>query len=325
MIDAEIKSVLHKEAVELNVSAAALLAVVETCSKGKLLSKGKRNAEPFIRFEGHYFDRYLAEDQRLEARAAGLSHPLAGEIINPRSQAGRWKMLHRAIKINRQAALSAVAWGIGDVMGAHWKWLGYGSVDALVSEVREGVRGEIAVLIRYIKKAGLVHALQERDWMAFAQTYKGWEADTADFAKRLESAFDRFSAIEDTGAHGLKLPNSAVAREDTRLMFGSRGRPVKDMQAALTRKGYVVVRDGLFGLVCDRVVRQFQRDHLLKQTGIIDRAERVLLFENIGIGSLVRSALRLVGEANLMMWLRNIRSVSGRKIGRLLSILNRFA
>ena len=58
--------------------------------------------------------------------------PKAGVIRNGRSQSQRWKMLKRAMAINRTAALSSTSWGLGQVMGIHWNWLDYGSVDALV-------------------------------------------------------------------------------------------------------------------------------------------------------------------------------------------------
>jgi len=59
------------------------------------------------------------------------------------------------------------------VTGAHWAWLGYPSVDALVEEAREGLAGQLRLMARYIEKAGLAEALRAHDWAAFARGYNG--------------------------------------------------------------------------------------------------------------------------------------------------------
>jgi hypothetical protein len=43
-------------------------------------------------------------------------------------------------------------------MGAHWAWLGFDSVDALVEEARSGAAGQARLMARYIEKAGLAEA-----------------------------------------------------------------------------------------------------------------------------------------------------------------------
>ncbi len=91
----------------------------------------------------------------------------------------------------------------------------------------------------------------------------------------------------------LEIPKACDLRND-QLMFGSRGTRVTRLQHALTLKGYVLVRDGLFGLTSHRVVRQFQRDNHLPDTGVIDIAELALLLDNYGVGSWVRQINRMV-------------------------------
>src|SRR5690606_34802475 len=123
--------------------------------------------------EGHYFDRRLAGAKRDRARQEGLASPQAGRIANPASQAARWKLVARAAAIDRAAAYESVSWGIGQVMGAHWAWLGHASVDALVAEARDGVAGQLRLMTGYIAKAGLAGALRSHDWAAFARGYNG--------------------------------------------------------------------------------------------------------------------------------------------------------
>ncbi len=282
MFDQETKTEIAKIAKQLDVPLAALLAVAEVESGGRVLAKVRGKYEPLIRFEGHYFNRFLRGDAKLEAQAEGLANARAGAVKNPRSQTRRWNLLNRAIKINRIAALSSVSWGLGQVMGAHWKWLGYGSVDALVEQARSGVAGQVALMARYIEKAGLIKALQERDWLAFARTYNGPAFYKNRYDTKMAAAFERLSKELGRKTSIKELPEIIDkvkgGTKDERLMFGARGARVKELQRALTKIGYILVADGLFGLVTDRVVRQFQRDHMIAQTGIFGSAEKALIF-----------------------------------------------
>lgn len=157
----------------LEVEPAALAAVVEVESGGRVQALVEGRPEPLIRFEGHYFDRRLSGERRERARREGLAAPQAGVIRNPASQAARWQMLRRASEIDRKAAFESTSWGVGQVMGAHWAWLGYPSVDAMVEEAREGLAGQLRLMARYIEKAGLADALRTHDWASFARSYNG--------------------------------------------------------------------------------------------------------------------------------------------------------
>lgn len=176
----------------LDIEPAALLAVAEVESGGKAYALVDGRREPLIRFEGHYFDRRLSSGKRRQARAQGLSSPTAGAIANPRSQAARWAMLSRAAAIDRKAAYESVSWGLGQVMGAHWAWLGYGDIDALVAEARSGPAGQARLMARFIEKAGLAGALRAHDWKAFARGYNGPGYRRFRYDDRIESAYRRY-------------------------------------------------------------------------------------------------------------------------------------
>ncbi len=163
---------LMKEIVEIatrnDLEPETLMAIVEVESARRLGAKVNGKMEPLIRFEGHYFYRLLSNKKRNIALVQGLAHSGAGKVKNPLRQVSRWKMLKRAEAIDRPAALASCSWGCGQVMGAHWRWLGYGSIDALVVEARDGSAEQIRLMMRYIKKAKLIGKLQDHDWAGFA-------------------------------------------------------------------------------------------------------------------------------------------------------------
>lgn len=160
-------------AARINVEPAALLAVAEVESGGKAFATVDGRQEPLIRWEGHYFDRRLSGQKRAKARAEGLASPKAGGVPNPSSQAARWAMIERAAAIDEKAAYESVSWGVGQVMGAHWESLGFGSVQELVSLCRASVAGQVDLMARFVMKNGLAPALRSRDWPAFARGYNG--------------------------------------------------------------------------------------------------------------------------------------------------------
>lgn len=252
-------------AAEFGLEPAALLAVAEIESGGQAYALVEGRREPLIRFEGHYFDRRLSTDNRARARSLGLSAPKAGAVANPAAQSARWKMLDRAAAIDRKAAWESTSWGLGQVMGAHWAWLGFASVEALVAEARASAAGQARLMTRYILKAGLADALRRRDWASFARGYNGPGYRTNRYDAKLARAFARYNSP----SAGVTKPRAVAAeRVRTALKRGDRGARVANLQAALSAAGYPVRADGVFGAETAEAVTRFQRDHGLTRDGI---------------------------------------------------------
>lgn len=193
MFDLTTRNALAETAREAGIDAAALLAIAEVESGGCALFQVAGRMEPAIRFEGHYFDRRLSGRIREQARAGGLSDPVAGKVRNPRLQTERWRLLNRAMEMSRKAALESTSWGIGQVMGAHWAWLGYQTIDELVAEARHSVAGQARLMLRFIEKAGLKDTLQAHDWAGFARRYNGPAFARNRYDSRMAAAFSRWS------------------------------------------------------------------------------------------------------------------------------------
>jgi hypothetical protein len=252
MFTTDVISEIANAARDLGVEPAALLAVAEVESGDTAFAMIGGRREPLIRFEGHYFDRRLSEKNRAIAREKGLSAPVAGAIANPKTQAARWRMLNQAVAIDARAAYESVSWGLGQVMGAHWLWLGYESVEALVAEARSGVAGQVRLMVLYIEKAGLAKALAGHDWAGFARGYNGPAFGKNGYDRKLASAYK----------------NYAQAAGPAPLRRGSKGANVERLQRSLSGLGYPLAVDGIFGPATARMVKRFQSDHALVADGI---------------------------------------------------------
>lgn len=248
---------------QLGVEHAALLAVIEIESAGRTHAVVNGRAEPLIHWEGHYFDRRLSGKAREEARTARLAHPNAGAIKNPASQEARWRMLTRAAEINAQAAFESASYGVGQVMGAHWQWLGYDSVTTLVNVARRDVAGQVELMVRYIQKAGLAGALQRRDWAAFARGYNGPAYAKHGYHTKLAAAYRRHASTQP-----ITSSSDRTLSADGMLRLGSTGARVRELQHLLVRAGHPLKIDGDFGLETHNAVRAFQLREELEVDGV---------------------------------------------------------
>ncbi len=259
----ELWTAIEESSDRLDVEPAALLAVVEVESAGKYFATVDGKKEPLIRFEGHYFDRRITGSARARARLRGISSPLPGVVKNPVSQTARWNLLNKAIAVNRQAALESTSWGIGQVMGAHWKWLGYESVHELVETARSGLAGQLELMVRYIEKTGLTPALRARNWSTFARGYNGPAYARLGYHIKLAEAYAKSGIVHQSApAHSEPLEVSKNFR------LGDKGARVEELQRQLTALGYVVGADGIFGKATEAALKQFQSANDIPADGI---------------------------------------------------------
>ncbi len=257
MFDDATIAAAEAHAARLKIEPAALLAVAEVESGGKVTAVINGRPEPLIRWEGHYFDKRLKGIARDQARAKGLSHPKAGGVKNPKDQAARWTILRAAMAIDRQAALESISGGVGQVMLAHWKTLGYASPDAVLDRMRESAAGQIEIMVRYIEKFGLVDELQRRDFTAFARGYNGAGFRANKYHTHMAAAYARLSG------------NPATSAATGMLRMGSSGARVRELQALLVRAGHPVKVDGDFGTATKDAVKAFQKKQRIKADGVV--------------------------------------------------------
>lgn len=282
MFDNALQQELAAIAKDIGIETAALLAIIEVESGGRLGASVNGKLEPLIRFEGHYFYRLLPRAKRAIAIAGGLASPKAGAVRNPLRQGARWKLLRRAEAIDRPAALASCSWGLGQVMGAHWRWLGYASIDCLVTEARDGVTGQVRLMMRYIKKAKLVEKLQALDWAGFARAYNGPGFRRNRYHLKMEAAYYRHMGL---GPNLVRQQNRASRHAMPLLKIGSYGTQVLDLQKHLNMHGYALRLDGDFGPATQSALKIFQRAHRLSADGIFGPKTFEVLMRKLPIGA----------------------------------------
>lgn len=237
----------------IGVEPAQLLAVAEVESGGTVSWQTKFGVKPPVRFEGHYFHKRLKGAKLRQAIAAGLASPRAGAVANRSSYDARYELVYAAMKIDANAAMESCSWGLGQVMGAHWKKLGYSSVKALVDEASSGVDGQIALMVKYIQKFGLADELQTKNDKSFADQYNGPASAKNRYAQKIAAARKRYEALL------AKSPGDTKDFEDAVILQAQ-----KDLKRLGFYKGPI---DGKNGPQTIAAIKAFQRSHGLVADG----------------------------------------------------------
>lgn len=246
-------------AVTLDVEWEALAAVVEVESNGRIYATVNGEREPLILPEYHIFDRQLSGNKRSKARSMKLSHPTWGKLSYPRSQKARWALLDRWKKIDSSAAYMSCSWGVGQVMGFHWKSLGYKSVSAMIARARSGAQGQLELMARYIKVNHLADELRRLDWSGFARGYNGPGYRKNKYHTKMAAAYRRYKS---------GLESVATSSYQGMLRMGASGARVRELQRLLVRTGQPLLVDSDFGPATKLALLDFQTSVGINADGI---------------------------------------------------------
>ena len=172
---------------ELNCEVAAIKAVVKVESNGRGFHSDGRMR---ILFEAHWFDK-------LTKGAFRKSHP---HISSRRWNRSLYKYgkkehdrLQQAMNLDFDAALQSASYGLFQVMGFHWKAMGFDSPAEFVDFMGKGEKNQLKIFIKWIQKKKLDRFLRSRDWAAFAYRYNGAGYKKNRYDMKMAEAYRSFS------------------------------------------------------------------------------------------------------------------------------------
>lgn len=150
------------------------------------------NGKPKILFERHVMRRRLLV-HKLDPVPY---YVIAPDLVNIKSGGyvggiKEYERLERAKQIDPVAALESCSWGAYQIMGYHYKWLGYPSVEAMVADANDSERKHLDMFIRFIKADKRLHeAIKKEDWVTFARIYNG-PGNVKSYSAKLKKAAER--------------------------------------------------------------------------------------------------------------------------------------
>ena len=175
---------------KLNVSAAAVQAFAAVESQG---SGFLPNGTPKILFERHVMYQRLAK--KFGAQVANERASAFPDLVNKNAggygpASSQHARLDLAAKIDRECALESASWGAFQIMGYHWKALGYASVQDFVNAMYSGEEAQLDAFVRFILLTpALVDALRASDWAKVARLYNGPDYKKNNYDAKLNQEF----------------------------------------------------------------------------------------------------------------------------------------
>ena len=181
---------IKKAARKLEIEVAVVKAVRHVEAKGT----GFKDEWPVILFERHIFWRQLKKHGKNPAEHRDGNE----DILSPRSGGylgcvKEHDRLKRARSIDAAAALESASWGMFQIMGFHWKSLGYSSINQFVRRMHRSEADHMEAFVKFISSEKLTRFLKNKDWAGFARRYNGPAYKRNDYDTKLATAYLKFS------------------------------------------------------------------------------------------------------------------------------------
>lgn len=163
----------RKVAGELGVEVAAIKAVVRIEAGAKMEGFWAPGV-PVINFDQSMYNRSRA--------TRSVKAPASEKIPSGIASAyGRkeWSQLVAARKRNLDKANMGTFWGMFQIGGFNYKVCGCASVQEFVDRMSYSELEQLELFAQFVKNGGLLDALKNKNWAAFARRYNG-----ASYAKR---------------------------------------------------------------------------------------------------------------------------------------------
>lgn len=89
-------------------------------------------------------------------------------------QKREWEAFNDAFRKNANAAMESTSIGLGQIMGYHYRRLGYTTVGAMWDDAKKGIAKQVGQLEKFINTDHeLTMALNSQDWQHVATLYNG--------------------------------------------------------------------------------------------------------------------------------------------------------
>lgn len=152
---------------------------------------------PKILFEAHVFDRETAG--RFRASHPNLSSRTWNRALYVGGQA-EWLRLHRAMQLDRRAALRSASVGGAQIMGFNHQLAGFDAVEDFWEAMKVSERAHLAAFANFILNKRLASALQAisnqaNDCVAFARGYNGSGFAANNYHVKIAAAHAKFSQV----------------------------------------------------------------------------------------------------------------------------------
>jgi hypothetical protein len=157
----ELLPIIKNTAAEFKIESAAIASFIEVETGG--LGFDKTTGKIIIQFEPVWYKK------KAQFAPSGLWSVNKVDV-----QSNEWKAFNDAFSKDKEAAMESTSIGLGQIMGFHWKRLGYKSVGEMWDDAKKGIDRQIYQICKFIATdVKLQSALLSHDWDGVATIYNG--------------------------------------------------------------------------------------------------------------------------------------------------------
>lgn len=186
----ELLNVIKTISAKTSIRASVLASFVEVETGGEGFSK--KTGKIIIQFEPKWFKR------KVPYAPSGKWSLNKVEV-----QDKEWEAFNNAFSIDKNGAMESTSIGLGQIMGFHYKRLGFRTVGEMWDFSKVSLENQLELIVRFIltdKK--LYKAIIDRDWHTVASIYNGehYMKLARDIGREpynisLEKAYQKYSKI----------------------------------------------------------------------------------------------------------------------------------
>lgn len=156
----EITDIVAKVSKDFGFETAVLMAFIDVETGGKGFNA---DGKIMIQFEPSWFKR------KAPYAPSGI-----WSINKVDVQSKEWLAFNDAFKKNSNSAMESTSIGLGQIMGFHWKRLGFNSVGEMWDHAKSSLENQIWQIAKFIDTdRHLKTAITDKDWFTIAKLYNG--------------------------------------------------------------------------------------------------------------------------------------------------------
>lgn len=122
-------------------------------------------------FEPHVFSNLT--NHKFDASYPDISYQEWDRSRYPKNPITKQIQFDKAVELGGDKAYQATSWGLFQIMGYHYRLLGYDSAKSMSIDLQSTIQPNVSAFGKFLRNKGLIDNLRNKEWDKFARLYNG--------------------------------------------------------------------------------------------------------------------------------------------------------